>query len=335
MSRLCMLGVMLALVCLGVSGEHTAALDGSQLIKREGRVGALAEEIFQQQPAVSIPMLWGVQWADTGPAGVSIKVQANTVSRRPRQVGPFTFESFQEIVATNVRVRVVGQTHATDRDRKASSAFKVFSQLQGRLAGLYAMVRGGLHSESDPSHLFTRTFLSGMVLEDLILEVVRDGGVGRLRSQTMSTAPEGLDWILHGVQVEATDGRSLTIDEAIWIEDGRLVAHGPYALEENQKRTAGPRGCFLVRLSDIVEIRGPILEDAAAALCTSNLLLVQNPSGLPAMAMPFSEGGGAWPNLQMAPLVKKLPFLAVPAIPVRGSGDHRADRRKHSSCCPS
>jgi len=330
-----MLGVMLALVCVGVSGEHAAVLDGSQLMKREGRVGALAEGIFQRRPAVSIPMLWGVQWTDAGPAGVSIEVQADAVSRRPRRVGPLTFESFQEIVATKVRVRVVGQRHAADRDRKANSAFEVFRQLQGRLASLYAMVRGGLHSEPDPAHLFTRTFLSGVVFEGLVLEVVRDGGVGRLRSRTMSTAPGGLGWILQGVQVEATDGRRLSIDEAIWIGDDRLVAHGPYSLEENQKRAAGPRGCFLVRLSDAVEIRGPILGDADAALCAPNPLLVQGPSGLPAMAMPFPEGGGAWPTMKVIPFVKKLPFLGLPSIPVQALRSHRVDRLKQRNCCPS
>lgn len=54
------------------------------------------------------------------------------------------------------------------------------------------------------------------------------------------------------------DGRHLSIREAKWIRVVRLVAYGPYSLEENQKRAAEPRGCFLVRLTDAVEIHGPI-----------------------------------------------------------------------------
>lgn len=328
MHRLGIVGVMLGLVCLGVAGEHAAVLDDSQLMKREGRVGPLAEGFFQRRPAVNIPILHGVRWTDAGPAGVSLEVQADAVSRRPRRVGLLTFLSFQEIVATKVRVRVIGQRHGADRDRKANSASEVFSQLQGTLASLQAMVREGLHSEPDPAHFFTRTFLSGAVFEGFVLEVARDGGVGRLRSRTMTTAPGGSGWILQEVQVEATDGRRLTIHEAIWISDGRLVAHGPYRLEENRERAAGLRGCFLVRLSDALEFRGLVLGDADAALCAPNPLVVQDPPGLPAMAMLFPEGGGASANLQAIPLVQVLPFLPLPAIPLPAHGGHRADRLK-------
>jgi hypothetical protein len=311
-----MFGAMLALICLGLSGEYAAVHDGSQRIKREGRAGALAGRIFKSQPAVSVPMLWGVQWTDTGPAGMSVKVQANAVSRRPRRMGALTFESFQEIVATKVRVQVVDEMRATYRNRKANNTSEVLDHLQERLVSLYAMARGGLPSKSDPAHLFTQTFLSGVVFEDLILEVMQDGGVGRLHIETMSTAPEGLGWNLQGVQVEATDGRHLSIREAKWIRSGRLVAYGPYSLEENQKRAAEPRGCFLVRLTDAVEIHGPIQGGVEAALCSPNLLLIQGPSELPVTAMPFPEGGGIWSNKPMFRFVKKLPFLALPTIPV-------------------
>lgn len=322
--RLGMLGAILALICLGVSGEYAAVPGDSQLIKREGQVGLLADGISEPDPVVGVPMLWGVQWTDTGRAGVSMKVQADAVSRRPRRVGPLTFESFQEIVATKVRVRIGGQS-AVDRNRKTNNGSKILEQLQKRLINLYAMAHGGLHSKPDPANLFTQTFLSGVVFEDLVLEMVRNDGVGRLRIQTMSTAQGGSGWDLQGVEVEATDGRRLTIHEAKWIRNGRLVAYGPYSLEKNGKRAAEPRGCFLVRLSNAVEIRGPIRGDAEAAVCTPSLLLMQGPSELPAMAMPFPEGGGVWPNKQMFRFVMKLPFLPLPAIPLLASEGHRTD----------
>lgn len=327
--RLGIVGVMLGLVYLGVAGERAAVLDDCQLVTREGRVGPPAEGFFRRRPAVNIPILHGVQWTDAGPAGVSLEVQAEAVSRRPRRVGLLTFLSFQEIVATKVRVRVAGQRHGADRDRGANSASEAFNQLQGTLASLQAMVREGLHSEPDPAHFFTRTFLSGAVFEGFVLEVVRDGGVGRLRSRMMTTAPSGPGWILQGVQVEATDGRRLTIYEATWTSHGRLVAHGPYSLEENRERAAGPRGCFLVRLSDAVEIRRLVPGDADAVLCAPNPLVVQGPPGLPAMAMLFPEAGGAAVSVQAIPFLQVLPFLPLPAIPLPAHGGHRADRLKH------
>jgi hypothetical protein len=307
---------MFALISLGLSGEHDAGIVGSQHIRREGRVGTLTERIFKPQPAVSVPMLWGVQWTDTGLAGVSIKVQADAVSRRSRRIGALTFKSFQEIVATKVRVRVVDQLRAGDRDRKTYHISQALGRLQERLVGFYVMARGGLHSKPDPANVFTHTFLSGVVFEDLALEVVRGGVVGRLRIETMSIATEGPGWNLHGIQVEAIDGRRLSIREAKWIRNDQLVAYGPYALEENQERASGPRGCFLIRLTDVVEIHGPIQEDADAALCAPNLFLIQSPPELPAAAMPFPKGGGVWPNKQSFRFVKKLPFLVLPTIPV-------------------
>lgn len=326
--RLGIVGVMLGLVCLGVAGERAAVLDDSQLMKRQARVEPLAAGFFRRRPAVTIPILHGVRWTDAGPAGVSLEVQAEAVSRRPRRVGLLTFLSFQEIVATKVRVRVAHQRHGADRDRGANSASEAFNQLQGTLAGLQAMVREGLDSGPDPAHFFTRTFLSGAVFESFVVEVARDGGVGRLRSRTMTTAPGGPGWILQGVQVEATDGRRLTIYEATWTSHGRLVAHGAYALEENRERAAGPRGCFLVRLSDAVEFRRLVPGDADAALCAPNPLVLQGPPGLPALAMPFPEAGGAAVSVQAIPLLQVLPFLPLPAIPLPAHGGHRADRLK-------
>lgn len=322
--RLGILGAILALICLGVSGEYAAIPGDSQLVRREGQVGTLAEGISEPDPVVSVPMMWGVQWTDTGRAGVSMKVQADAVSRRPRRVGSLTFESFQEIVATKVRVRIDGQPPA-DRDPTTNNGSEILDQLQKRLVNLYAMAQGGLHLEPDPANLFTQTFLSGVIFEDLVLEMVRDDGVGRMRIQTMSTAPEGSGWNLQGVEVEATDGRRLAIHEAKWIRNSRLVAYGPYSLEENGKRAAEPRGCFLVRVSNAVEIRGPIRGDAEAAVCTSSQLLMQGPSELPTMTVPFPEGGGVWPNKQMFRFVMKLPFLPLPAIPLLAPEGHRTD----------
>lgn len=309
----------LALVCLGLSGERSAVRGDPQFgISTERRVAILAEGISEPEPAAGVPMLWGVQWTDTGPAGASVQVQADTVSRRPRRVGLLTYESFQEIVASKVRVRVVDQPRAADPHRKTNQASKLLGQLQERLVGLYAMARGGLHVKPDPAQVFTQTFLSGVVFEDLVVEVVRDGGVGRLHIETMSTAAEGLSWNLQGLQVEATNGRRLTIHEATWIEGSRLVAYGPYVLEENRQRAAEPRGCFLIRLTDRVEVRGPMRGNEEAALCAPNPLqvLAQSPSESPVTAMPFSQGGGIWPNKQMFHVVKKLPFLAMPSIPI-------------------
>lgn len=309
--RLGTLGVVVALIGLGIPGEHASGLGNSQAITRADRVGTLTEGLFRQQPVVSTPMLWGVQWTDAGPAGVRIDVKADAVSRRPRRVGPLTFESFQEVVATRVQVRIVGQRHAADRDRKDSSAFKVFSRLQGRLAELYAMARGGLHAESDPARLFTRTFLSGVVFEDLVVETVRDtgGDVGRLRSQTMSAAPGGSGWNLQGLHVEATDGRRLTIHEGTWSRNGRLVARGPYVLEENRQRGAGPDGCFLIDIRDTVAIRGPIMGDEDTALCVPNPLQGKDSLGLSAMSTDSS-------------------FLPLPMLFPQKRGDHRAARLK-------
>lgn len=322
--RLGMLGVTLTLICLGIAGERAAVPGDSQLMRREGRPGLLVEGISEPEPAVGVTMLRGVRWTDTGRTGVSMKVQADAVSRRPRRVGPLTFESFQEIVATRVRVRIGGQLRAANRNRKTHNGSEILEQLQKRLINFYALTHGGLHSEPDPAKFFSQTFLSGVVFEDLALEVVQDGGVGRLRIQTMSAAPES-GWNLQGVEVEAADGRRLTIHEAKWIRNGRLVAYGPYSLEKNGKRAVEPRGCFLVRLSNAVEIRGPIRGDAEAAVCTPNLLLMQGLSESPAMAMPFPEGGGVMPNTQTFRFIKKLPFLPLPAIPVLAPGDHRAD----------
>lgn len=322
--------VALALVCLGLAGERVVVRGDPQLrTNTGGRVAILPEGISEPESGAGVPMLWGVQWTDTGPAGASVKVQADAVSRRPRRIGPFTFESFQEIVATKVRVRVVDQLRAVDRNRRANHISKVLGRLQERLVGLYAMARGGLHSKPDPADVFTQTFLSGVVFEDLVLEVVGDEGVGRLYIETMSTAQEGPGWNLQGVHVEATDGRRLTIHEAAWIEGSQLVAYGPYSLEENGERAVEPRGCFQVRLTDGVEIRGPILGDAEATLCSPSLLLIQSSPELPAAAMPFSEGGWVWPNKQMFRVVKKLPFLALPTIPVLDVQRAAGISRKH------
>jgi hypothetical protein len=278
-------------------------------------------------------MARGVQWTDTELPGVNIQVKTDAVSRRPRQVGPFTYKSFQEIVATKVRIRVVDHMQATDRNRKAGSAFEVFSHLKGRLVGLYALTRGGLHSKPDPARLFTQTFLSGVIFEDLVFEVVQDGGMGHLYSRTVSAAPDGRGWTLQGVQVEGTDGRRLTVDKAMWSKDSGLVAYGPYSFEEDENRVVGPRGCFLIRFSNVVEIHGPILGGADATLCTPNPSLAQNSSGLPTMALLGPDGGEAWPNLQAIPYVKKLPFPGVPPFPLQAPVGHRKHSRAttHSS----
>lgn len=328
-------GIVLALVCLGISGEHATILNGSQLVTKEGRAGFLPEAIFHQEQVLSIPIMRGVQWTDTGPTGVNVTVQADAVRRRPRKVGPFTLESFQEIVASRLRVRVAGQGDGANRNHKSNISFGIFRQLQRRLISFYAMARGGLHSKLDPTHLSTQTVLSGVVLEDLVFETVRDSRAGRLRIQTMSSAPDGLGWILQGVQIEATDGRHLTIDEAIWDGNGRLIASGPYSLEENRKRAVGPHGCFLVHFSDALEIRGPIQGNADAARCASNPLLIQDSFGLSAMPTPFSGGEIAWPNLQMAHLVKKFPFPAFPQTLLQAPRGQRADRQRRSDCCSS
>jgi hypothetical protein len=311
---------------VGLSGERAVIRGVPQRgTSTEGRVAILAEGISEPEPTAGVPMLWGVHWTDIGPAGASVKVQADAVSRRPRRVGPLTFESFQEIVVTKARVRIVDQLRVADHDRKPNRLSKVFKRLQERLISLYAMAQGGLHVKPDPADVFTQTFLSGVVFEDLVVEVVGDDGVGRLRMETMSTAQEGSGWNLQGVQVEATDGRRLTIHEATWIEGSRLVAYGPYSLEGNRKRAVEPRGCFQVRLNDAVEIRGPIRGDADAALCAPSLLMIQGPSESPTAAMPFVEGGWVWPNKQMFRFVKKLPFLALPTIPVLDV-QHATDR---------
>lgn len=326
---------MLALVCLGIPGEHAAILNGSQLVTQADRSGFLAEALFQQEQVLSAPIMRGAKWTDTGPTGVKVTVQADAVSRQPRKVGPFTLESFQEIVASRLLVRVADQGDRVARNHKSNVAFEAFRQLQRRLVGFYAMANGGLHSELDPTHLSTQSVLGGVVLEDLVFEMVRDSRAGRLRIQTMSTAQDGLGWILQGVQVEATDGRRLTIDEAIWNENGRLIASGPYSLEDNRKRTGGSRGCFFVRLGAAVEIRQPIHGDMDAALCVLNPLLIRDSIELPAIPTPFSGGAEAWPSLQMAHLVKKLPFPALPQTLLQTPRGQRGDRLKRSDCCSS
>lgn len=317
--RLGTLGVIVALIGVGIPGEYASDLDHSQATTRADRVGTLTDGIFQGRPAVSIPMLWGARWTDSGPAGVRIEVQVDTVSRRPRRVGALTFKSFQEVVAAGVQVRMGGQKRAADRDHKPDSAFTVFSRLQGRLVGLYAMAHGELYTEPDQAGFFTRTFLGGVVFENLLVEIAQDGGVGvgRLRSRTMSTAPGGLSWTLHGVHVETTDGSRLVIDEAIWNNNGRLVARGPYVLENHQQREAGADGCFLVDLSDTVAIRGPIMGDEDAVLCAPNPLQGQDALGLSAMAVPFPDGE-AVPHAQM------LPFLSLPTLLPQEPGGHRS-----------
>lgn len=304
-------GVMLAFVCLGIPGEYASGLGNSQAITRADRVGTLTDGIFQEQPVRSTPMLWGVRWADIGPSDMRIEVEADAIHRRPRRVGPLTFKSFQEVVAAGVRVRMRGQKHAADHDHKPGSAFKVFSRLRGRLADFYAMAHGGFQAESDPSRFFTRTFLSGVVFEDLLVETVpADGvGVGRLRSRTMSISQRGSGWTMQGLTVETTDGRRLTIHEAMWNRNGRLVTHGPYVLEENQQREAGSDGCFLIDIRDTVAIRGLIKGDKDAALCAPNPLQGRDSLGLSAMTT-------------------DSPFLPLPMLFPEKQGAHRAARLK-------
>lgn len=325
--RISIVGATLLLGGLGVAGDHRI-LSGAPSLPMAGDRAAPADAtFFKPQPRAEIPILNRVHWREVGPGGVGLEIQADAVRRRPRRVGLLTFQSFHELVAVDVRVRVPGNPSASNPTHRRGRTPDTFERIKESLGTLQAMVRDSSPADSDPAQLLTRTFLTGVIFEEFALEMGEGSRGGRLSSRTLTPVPAGPGWVLREVQVEAADGRRLTIAAAEWAGPGRLVARGPYTLEQGPVRQTGSRGCFLIQVSGSLrfrELTSANDRDTPCALARS--AGIGSPQIQTTAIIPPGGGGSPAAFQAAVPLEPMLRFL--PLVPLPARGGRKTDRLK-------
>lgn len=327
--RVGVLGLTLLIGCLATAEDRRSVVDDHNAVVDRALRGAV---FLKERPPGDTPFLRTVYWNDVGPDG-SFEGWADAVSRRPRRGGLLTLLSHYEIVAVNVRIRVNGADLPNNPLRR-DAAQDIFQQLQRTSGALKVMVRDGSRSEPGPALTLTRTFLSGVVLEGFRLEGAQGHRGGHLRSRLMTTAPDGAGWSLQGVQIEAVDGRHLTIAGAEWRRDGSLVATGPYTLEKGRMKRTGLRGCFLIHISSSLSFRQVPAAKTMNTLCAPALLATGSQPRSPATAMLHREGRGSPGALPAAILVEQM-LRFLPTIPVPAHAGPHPDQQRALSPSPA
>lgn len=149
--------------------------------------------------------------------------------------------------------------------------------------------------------------------------------------------PAGVRWLRDTLRAHAARGGTVlvsshllaelahTVDDALVIDRGRLIAHGP--LDELTRRATGG---LRVRAGDPEALAAAIRRAGGEAARRGELLLVHGLAGDAVGDMALELGTPVWELAPEAPALEEA-FLALTAEPAREPRDERAPRRARAS----